>query len=147
VAQTRETLLAIMAANGIPGAAVTLVYGDEPLWTEGFGLANPATGLRADPHTIFSLQSISKNFAATAILIAVQEGLLDLDKSIAAYVPGFTVNSRHEQTPEKKMTLRLLLSHRAGFTHEAPIGNNFDPQSPAMRPLHSLLSEPPCRCR
>jgi CubicO group peptidase (beta-lactamase class C family) len=28
------------------------------------------------------------------------------------------------------MTLRLLLSNRAGFTHEAPVGNNFDPAFP-----------------
>jgi CubicO group peptidase (beta-lactamase class C family) len=32
--------------------------------------------------------------------------------------------------PQRKMTLRLLLSHRAGFTHEAPVGNNFDPAFP-----------------
>ncbi|MDT7818039.1 MAG: hypothetical protein QOJ42_7955, partial [Acidobacteriaceae bacterium] len=28
------------------------------------------------------------------------------------------------------MTLRHLLSHRAGFTHEAPVGNNYEPAFP-----------------
>ena len=28
--------------------------------------------------------------------------------------------------PERKITLRMLLSHTAGFTHEAPIGNNYE---------------------
>jgi CubicO group peptidase (beta-lactamase class C family) len=135
----RENILGIMAANGVPGAAVTLVYGDETLWVEGFGVANPRTGLRVDEHTIFSVQSTSKNFTATAIMVAVQDGLLELDEPITTYIPDFSVNSRYEDAPQRKMTLRLLLSHRAGFTHEAPIGNNFDPESPGFEAhIHSI---------
>ncbi len=69
---------------------------------------------------------------AAAIMLAVQRGLLDLDKPIAAYLPDFTVNSRFEAKPQAKMTLRHLLSHRAGFTHEAPIGNNDDLSFPSF---------------
>ena len=135
----RENILGIMAANGVPGAAVTLVYGNETLWVEGFGVANPRTGLRVDEHTIFSVQSTSKNFTATAIMVAVQDGLLELDEPITTYIPDFSVNSRFEDAPQRKMTLRLLLSHRAGFTHEAPIGNNFDPESPGFEAhVHSI---------
>lgn len=36
------------------------------------------------------------------------------------------MNSRFDNKPQEKLTLRHLLSHRAGFTHEAPIGNNDD---------------------
>jgi CubicO group peptidase (beta-lactamase class C family) len=35
------------------------------------------------------------------------------------------VHSRFEEHPEQLITLRHLLSHKAGFTHEAPVGNNF----------------------
>jgi CubicO group peptidase (beta-lactamase class C family) len=81
---------------------------------------------------LFSVQSVSKNFTAAAVLLAVLEGLLDLDRPISEYLPSFTVNSRFEEHPEKKMTLRLLLSHRAGFTHEAPVGNNYDGDSTSL---------------
>jgi len=37
------------------------------------------------------------------------------------------MNSRFEEQPERRMTLRRLLSHRAGFTHGAPVGNNYVP--------------------
>jgi CubicO group peptidase (beta-lactamase class C family) len=47
-------------------------------------------------------------------------------------VPEFTVQSRFEEHPERKITLRHLLSHTAGFTHEAPVGNNFDTPSPSF---------------
>jgi CubicO group peptidase (beta-lactamase class C family) len=121
----RERILAAMAATGVGGVSVAMVYRDEPLWVEGFGVTN-TPGRPVDDRTIFSLESISKNFTATAIMIASQDGLLDLDEPIARYLPRFRVHSRFDEAPEHKITLRLLLSHRAGFAHEAPVGNNYD---------------------
>jgi CubicO group peptidase (beta-lactamase class C family) len=128
--QERERILEILKKNDIPGAAVCLHYQGKPLWIEGFGVTDRQSGRKVGTSTIFSIQSTSKNVTATAIMLAVQHGLLDLDKAITTYLPDFAVQSRFEQAPERKMTLRLLLSHRAGFTHEAPIGNNYDPAFP-----------------
>jgi CubicO group peptidase (beta-lactamase class C family) len=44
------------------------------------------------------------------------------------YLPGFTVRSAFEPHPEQRITLRMLLSHTAGFTHEAPLGNSYEPE-------------------
>ena len=77
--------------------------------------------------TIFSVQSMSKLFTATAVMRAVSAGRLDLDVPITTYLPDFTVHSAFEVHPERKITLRMLLSHTAGFTHEAPVGNNNEP--------------------
>jgi CubicO group peptidase (beta-lactamase class C family) len=38
------------------------------------------------------------------------------------------------------MTLRRLLSHHAGFTHEAPIGNNYDTQYPSFEAYVESIS-------
>jgi CubicO group peptidase (beta-lactamase class C family) len=130
IEQERKRILALLDKEGIPGAAVCLIHQGNRVWVEGFGVIDNASSRKVSAHTIFSIQSTSKNVTATAILIAVQRGLLDLDRPISAYLPDFTVQSRFEQRPEQKMTLRLLLSHRAGFTHEAPIGNNYDPPFP-----------------
>ena len=116
----------IMARDGMPGASVALVQGGEAVWVEAFGQTRADGGRPVDPRTSFSLQSTSKTFTATAVMLAVQRGLLDLDQPITRYLPTFTVASRHEDAPQAKMTLRLLLSHRGGFTHEAPVGNNFE---------------------
>jgi CubicO group peptidase (beta-lactamase class C family) len=131
---SREKVRAIMDRNGVPGASVVLIADGRPVWMEGFGATDVGGKRVIDPHTIFSLQSTSKTFAATAVMIAVQRGLLDLDRPITAYLPDFTVFSRHERDPQAKMTLRLLLSHRAGFTHEAPVGGNFEPDFPTAPP-------------
>ena len=130
IARERENLLAILDKDDVPGAAVCLLYEGKPAWIEGFGVTDRQSRRPVGTGTIFSIQSTSKNFTATAIMLAVQRGLLQLDKPITAYMPNFTVQSRFEPRPQEKMTLRLLLSHRAGFTHEAPVGNNYDPAFP-----------------
>jgi len=61
------------------------------------------------------------------VLVAVEEGLLDLDTPIKTYLPEFSVHSKYEDNPEDKITLRHLLSHTAGFTHIAP---NYDEDLP-----------------
>ena len=117
-----------MAEQHVPGLAVAVVDGDRVVWQQGFGSTDDdgATPVTAD--TIFSVQSMSKTFTATAVMQAVQAGRLDLDVPITTYLPGFTVHSAFEAHPERKITLRMLLSHTAGFTHEAPVGNNYEPE-------------------
>jgi CubicO group peptidase (beta-lactamase class C family) len=130
ISRERDSILAAMGGDDVPGAAVCLLFQGKPAWMEGFGITDTKSARRVGPGTVFSIQSTSKNFTATAIMLAVQEGILDLDKPITDYLGNFTVQSRFETMPQRKMTLRLLLSHRAGFTHEAPVGNNFDPAFP-----------------
>lgn len=126
----RAALRAAMTEAGIGAAAICLLHRGQPLWVEGFGTA--ANGGPVRPDSLFSIQSTSKNFTAVAVLLAVQEGLLDLDAPITRYLPDFTVRSRFEQSPQQRITLRLLLSNRAGFTHEAPVGNNYEPATPGF---------------
>ena len=124
IARYRERIPELMAEQGIPGLAVALVDKDQPLWIQGFGRLDDAGSAAVNADTIFSAQSMSKLFTATAVMLAVAEGRVDLDEPITTYLPEFTVHSAFEQHPERKITLRMLLSHTAGFTHEAPVGNN-----------------------
>jgi CubicO group peptidase (beta-lactamase class C family) len=126
IARYRERIPELMAEQGVPGLAVALVDGDRALWVQGFGYRDHQGGAPVTVDTIFSVQSMSKLFTATAVMQAVGAGRLDLDEPITTYLPEFTVHSAFEQHPERKITLRMLLSHTAGFTHEAPVGNNND---------------------
>ena len=132
IAQARDGVRRTMDKHGIVGASAALIVDGAPVWTECFGTTGGVNPRPVDPGTIFSLQSTSKNVCATAIMLAVQRGLLDLDQPLSAYLPDFAVNSRHEADPVSAMSLRKLLSHHAGFTHEAPVGNNFIPASPSF---------------
>ncbi|MGH3428737.1 MAG: serine hydrolase domain-containing protein, partial [Mycobacteriales bacterium] len=132
IEQAREGVRQGMDRYGVVGASAALLIDSEPVWVECFGETGGAAPRRIDRETIFSIQSTSKHVCATAVMLAVERGLLDLDRPISAYLPDFTVNSRHEADPVSAMSLRRLLSHHAGFTHEAPVGNNFIPESPSF---------------
>lgn len=132
VERKRQAIRAALAEDDIPGGALCLIHQGKAIWLEGFGVTDRASARPVGTQTIFSVQSTSKHFTATAIMMAARRGLLDLDTPITKYLPEFSVHSRFESDPQKKMTLRVLLSHRAGFTHEAPVGNNYYPASPGF---------------
>jgi CubicO group peptidase (beta-lactamase class C family) len=127
VGTERAAIIDAMRAEGIEGTSVCLIENGKVAWVEGFGTTGGHSPVAVDEQTIFSIQSTSKHFTAVGVLLAVQDGVLDLDVPISRYLPGFKVNSRFESNPQERITLRLLLSHRAGFTHEAPVGNNYEP--------------------
>jgi CubicO group peptidase (beta-lactamase class C family) len=62
------------------------------------------------------LASVSKPFAASAIMALVEQGKLKLEDPVEKYLPEFK-GKRVEgsQSPARPMTIRHLLSHTAGF--------------------------------
>ncbi|MCX5644353.1 MAG: serine hydrolase [Phycisphaerae bacterium] len=78
----RVSIAEKMRKNKIPGVAVALVDRERILWAAGFGYTDTDKKKPVTPETIFSIQSMSKTFTATAVLFAVQDGLLGLDAPI-----------------------------------------------------------------
>jgi CubicO group peptidase (beta-lactamase class C family) len=121
-----EEIPELLEEHKLPGLALGICDASGGRWSAGFGTARAGRKQPIGTSTIFSVQSASKMYTATAVMLAVQQGLVDLDEPIIRYLPEFTVKSRFESNPERKITLRHLLSHTAGFTHEAPVGGNFE---------------------
>jgi CubicO group peptidase (beta-lactamase class C family) len=119
----RQFLPEIMAKDKIPGLSFALVDRDGILWAAGFGYTDYGRRTPVTTDTMFAICSMSKTITAAAVMVAVQDGLLDLDVPIIEYWPQFTINSRFEEDPERRITLRHLLSHTSGIAYEAPVGN------------------------
>jgi CubicO group peptidase (beta-lactamase class C family) len=118
-----------MKKGKVPGFAFALVDANGILWTEGFGRTGGKPKASVTPDTPFWLCGMSKSITATAVMVAVQDGLVDLDEPITTYLPDFKVNSAYEEDAERKITLRHLLSYTSGLANEAPLGNYFEPSS------------------
>jgi len=129
-----------MRKQHIPGMAIAIVDNNQVVWSEGFGFTDwdHKTPITAD--TPFSIQSMTKSFTAAAVMLAVQDELVDLDTPISKYLPDFQINSIFEEHPEEKITLRHLLSHTAGFTFDAPVGNNNDLDAGTWQDLITSIS-------
>jgi len=125
IEQYRDTIQKGMLREHIPGLAIVVVDDRNVLWQEGFGFTDTDRRIPVTTNTPFSIQSMSKSFTTLAVLLAVQDGLLDLDTPLSTYLPDFRVNSIFEPDAADRITLRHLLSHTAGFTHEAPVANNY----------------------
>ena len=124
-----EAIAYEMKDKGIPGFSIALVDDQETVWAQGFGYAHPTRKQPATAQTVYRVASISKLFTALAIMQQVELGVLDLDVPIQEYTPEL-----HPENPfHKPITLRQLLSHRAGIVREPPVGHYFDPTSPSLR--------------
>lgn len=71
-----------------PGGSVGVVHKGRLIFAQGFGLADISTKLPNTPQTNFDLASLSKQFTATTILLADQEGKLALSDPISRFLPG-----------------------------------------------------------
>ena len=137
----------IMKKRKVPGAALAVVDTNGIIWSAAFGYTDYDKKTPITPDTVFSIQSMSKTFTATAVMRAVQDGLVDMDTPISQYIPGFKINSRYEHRPEDVMTIRHLLTHTAGFVHEAPIGNNINAACPSFESHVKSISDTWLRCK
>ncbi|HMK39459.1 MAG TPA: serine hydrolase domain-containing protein [Bacteroidota bacterium] len=132
VRESRQNIRSVLARElHLPGMAVALVSREGILWAEGFGYRDKSRTTAVDTNTIFGILSVSKPVTVTGLMIAVQEGLLDLDAPIRTYIPDLTVQSRFGGDPFSNITLRHLISMTSGLTHDAPLGNNSDAFSPS----------------
>ena len=102
--------------NGdIPGAVVSVVKDGQVVTTRGYGWADTgASGgkpVAVDPQTsLFRVASISKIPTSIAAMQLVEQGKVDLDADISAYL-DFEIERRFDEP----LTLRHLLTHSAGF--------------------------------
>jgi len=102
--------------NGdIPGAVVTVVKDGQVVTTRGYGWSDTgASGgnpVAVDPQkSLFRVASISKIPTSISAMQLVEQGKVDLDADISAYL-DFEIERRFDEP----LTLRHLLTHSAGF--------------------------------
>lgn len=95
----------------IAGAAVAVVEDGQLFFAKGYGYADLENRIPVDPEqTRFRLGSLTKLFTWTAVMQLVEQGKLDLDADVNAYL-----DFRIPDTYPQPITLRHLMAHTAGF--------------------------------
>ncbi len=129
-----ETLEAQLAKLKIAGAVVTIVKDGAIVLAKGYGFADIAAGRRMTADgSLVRPGSISKLFTGIAVMQLVEQGKLDLDRDVNDYL-DFHVPTPAGGVP---VTLRRLLTHRAGF--EEHVKGVFS-RAPAPMPLGPWLA-------
>lgn len=102
-----DAVLQRASADGSGFAAVAVADG-EVILRKGYGFADRERQIPFTPQTVAQIGSLSKQFTATAILMLVESGRLDLDDPLGAHITGITGEVKHA-------TLRQLLVHASGL--------------------------------
>lgn len=95
----------------VPGAAIAVGVGDD-LAEAATGVINRNTGVETTPDTLFQIGSVTKVWTTTLVMQLIDDGLVELDKPVRTYLPGFSVIDRDAS---EQVTIRNLLSHTGGF--------------------------------
>jgi len=144
----RRRIQEAIARNDATGVAVAVVHGGRVVWEEGFGWANQQAGIKATPHTPFSLASITKPFTATTMMTLVAEGRLSLGDPATKYLAGCKLVGRAGNA--EAVSVRLLGAHASGLPG---IFECYDadearlvPTSTALLQTYGRMAYPPGTC-
>jgi len=117
----RELARQAIAKGEVPGLSIGVVYRDEVVFLEGFGVREAGQAETVGADTVFQLASVSKPLAATVVAALVSDGVVTWDTRIRDLDPDFALP---EAYPTAQVTIRDLLSHRSGLAGNA--GNDIE---------------------
>ena len=110
-----DALVALTEAKmkefSVPGVALGIIDGSS-LTTRGLGVTTVEDSIPVNAHTVFPIASISKTFAATAMMRLVEQGKVDLRAPVRTYIPTFRVR---DSTVSRDVTVWHLLTHMGGW--------------------------------
>ncbi|ASO22016.1 CubicO group peptidase (beta-lactamase class C family) [Actinoalloteichus hoggarensis] len=128
-----DFLTAEVAAGRIPGAVVGIARGDGTVFSTAIGHRDPVRRVPLTTDSLFWIASMTKPLTTVAALTLVEQGRLDLDAEVAAYLPEFAdrrvadldvaapssgadvVAGIATRPARRQPTVRDLLRHTAGI--------------------------------
>lgn len=105
-----------------PGCAYGVVSGGELVIGDGLGVINPGAPAAPGPDTVYRIASMTKSFAALAILLLRDEGKLRLDAPAADYAPELRL-LQYPTCDSHPISVRQLLTMTAGWPEDNPWGD------------------------
>ena len=96
-----------LTTTGVPSASIAIVRSGAIAYLQAYGDARIEPRAPALSSMRYSIGSISKQFAAAAVLLLAEQGKLSLDDPVSRFVPNLTRGN--------EVTIRELLSHTSGY--------------------------------
>jgi CubicO group peptidase (beta-lactamase class C family) len=120
-----SVILAGLAAGASPGASVAVGRYGRLVHLRGYGQLALTDRTEVTEHTLYDLASLSKVIATTtSAMILEEQGLLQLDRPVAFYLPGFgnpVAPGLPYDTVKSTITVRMILTHTGGLEAGAPL--------------------------
>ncbi len=128
VDEMEATISQTMAKANVAGVSVAILNNGQIVYTHAFGDRDSAAASPFNTETVTGAASLSKTVFAYLVMLLAEEGTIDLDKPLQAYLPkplpeypnyaDLAGDDRY-----KLITARMVLSHSTGF----PNWRSFEP--------------------
>lgn len=102
-----DALLDASVRSDAPGYAVGVARHGQTIYRRATGLASLEQAIANTPGTRMRIASVTKQFTGLAVMLLVEDGLLELDQPLRLYLPELA-------GPNGAPTLRQLLNHTSG---------------------------------
>lgn len=111
-----EARLQDLARRGLVSGVVLARRGGERVLFQGLGMADRERWRETTPDQAYGIGSAPIDFTVTATYLLAGRGAIDLDASIAEYLPGVPAD-------KQRMTVRMILEGRSGLPdfHHLPV--------------------------
>jgi CubicO group peptidase (beta-lactamase class C family) len=111
----RQELLDRVASGELPSISVAVFEKGKVLWEESLGWADREAGRAATPESLYGMGSLGKSILATAVMVLVEAGKIDLDAPVTRYLgeATFAANPLSPRPP----TVREVLQMAGGIPH------------------------------
>lgn len=127
ISESIDTYLAANQSATEPGISVLIRKNGELVYINGKGLADAQTGGMISEKTGFRVASVTKPFTALAIMKLVENGQLELQNTIADFIPDAPIGYRN-------ITVFQLLTHQSGIP-------DYINDTDTVSQLHNLTSQ------
>lgn len=112
----------LMAREDVKGLALALIDEGRIVHVAAYGQRNVEKALPLEPETVMYGASLTKTAVAYTVLQLVDEGRIDLDRSIAGYLPKPLPDYEDYKDLQgderwRKLTARIILNHATGFAN------------------------------
>lgn len=108
-AEKLEEIMKVYHQFNMFDGSVLVAENGKVIYKGAFGMANREWDIPNAVDTKFMIGSVSKPLTAMLMLIQVQKGLVNLDKTISDYLPEYSKKNG------SRITIRQLLSHSSGI--------------------------------
>ncbi len=119
-----EKMQQFVDENKIAGAVTLVAHKGEVVGWEAVGLQDIEKNIKMQKNTVFRIASMTKPFAAAAIMMLEEKGKLQLDDPVEKYLPEYKglwlIDWQEDDEkklirPARKVTIRELLMHTDGI--------------------------------
>lgn len=134
-----STVEEILSQKQEAGIQVLVQHKGKTVYNQAFGYRDIESKAPLQTDSVYRFYSMTKPLTSVAVMMLVEEGMLDLQSPVAKYLPelkGLTIH-KAKRKGAQKVTVHQLLTHTSGMTYGFFGNTPVDQMYQRVQPLYS----------